>query len=67
MVNAPPSYPIADAPAQEGQPFGPLLIWPGDEERNWRIGRWTGMEWANDDEEIVAPTRYSPLPLLPAD
>lgn len=65
-ATVPPSYPIADAPAERGRFWGPVLLWPGDEDENWRIGRWNGREWVNDDEIVIVPTHYAPVPDIPA-
>lgn len=62
----PASYPIAEAPIEAGEHSEPVLLWPGDEQGNWRIGWWNGIEWANEDDEIVAPSRYALLPATPA-
>jgi hypothetical protein len=62
----PPSYPISEAALETAKSLGSVLLWPGDHEGNWRFGRWAGPYWANDDGEIINPSRYALLPEIPA-
>ncbi|HVX76507.1 MAG TPA: hypothetical protein VHB49_10285, partial [Bradyrhizobium sp.] len=46
-----------------GEPFGPLLLWPGPHARpQWVIGRWTGEQWCDDYDTLFTPIAWAPLP-----
>ena len=64
-VTAAVSEPIATAPIEPEKPFGPCLLWPGRGGPGWVIGCWDGMDWCDEDSELLEPIAWAPLPAPP--
>jgi hypothetical protein len=54
--------PISEAPVKEDEPYGPCLLTPGRNGRDWVIGEWDGKGWHDLDNGPIEPTHYLLLP-----
>jgi hypothetical protein len=58
-----PPRPIAQAPIEKADHYGPWLLSPGANGDDWALGKWMGEGWWTlDGEHPLAPTHYFLLP-----
>ncbi len=50
--------PIAEAPFQPGEPYGPCLFTPGRAGRDWALGEWDGRRCIDWDHGDLTPTHF---------
>lgn len=55
--------PIEEAPIENGKPFGPCLLGPGNDS-DWVTGYWNGEGWFGDCGLRLHPAFYALLPVL---
>jgi hypothetical protein len=55
------------APAELGEPYGPVLLYVPPHWTGWLVGKWDGEAWYQVATGIiVTPTAWRPLPKTPS-